>query len=148
MSSDGLHVDIDAVVTEQYAALQIDVRQRRRRCNALRELLDHLEAQMLEDEHRLAQMETALGLSPQMSLEQLDNRLRGRRLLEVAVDLLRSQVGSGHPIHYRAWYDLVRDAGHHVGGKDPVATFLAQVNRAPEVEHVGKRSGLYQLRAA
>jgi hypothetical protein len=83
-----------------------------------------------------------------MRIEQLDHRLRGRRLLEVAVELLANHAGSGVPIHYRAWFVLVQDAGHQIGGKDPLGTFLAQVNRAPEVEPVGHRSGLYQLRAA
>jgi hypothetical protein len=41
----------------------------------------------------------------------------------------------------------VVSAGHDVGGKDPLATFLAQVNRADGVESLGRRSGLYQLRA-
>jgi hypothetical protein len=59
--------------------------------------------------------------------------------------------GSGRgetPIHYREWYDLLRAAGNHVMGKDPVATFLNQINRAPEVQALGGRSGLYVLRPA
>jgi hypothetical protein len=48
-------------------------------------------------------------------------------------------------IHYRAWFDLVREDGHQVGGKDPLATFLAQINRAPGVVSAGNRSGRYRL---
>jgi hypothetical protein len=48
-------------------------------------------------------------------------------------------------VHYREWYSLLRTAGYTVGGKDPVATFLASVSRAPHVESVGRRTGLYLL---
>lgn len=47
---------------------------------------------------------------------------------------------------YKQWYSLLLDAGR-VSGRDPVATFLAQVSRLEDVEHVGgRRSGIYQLR--
>jgi len=132
----------------EYGELKSDIERRRRRCDDLRRLVEHLESQTARDEHMLAEMEAMLGLTPQMRIEQLDHRLRGKRLQEVAVALLANHAGSGVPIHYRAWFELVEDAGHHVGGKDPLATFLAQVNRAPQVQPVGHRSGLYQLRAA
>jgi len=135
------------LTVEQYRALKGEVEQRRRRCDELRRILDHFETQTARDEHVLRELEALLDLAPQMRIEQLDRRLRGRRLLEVSIELLRDRVGPGVPIHYRAWYELVRTAGHEIGGKDPLGTFLAQVNRADEVEPIGQRSGLYQLRA-
>jgi hypothetical protein len=141
-------LELHKVAIAQYAALKSDIERRRRRCDDLHRLLEHLESQTARDEHMLAEMEAMLDLTPQMRIEQLDHRLRGKRLLEVAVELLTSHSGSGVPIHYRAWFTLVQDAGHQIGGKDPLGTFLAQVNRAPQVEPVGHRSGLYQIRAA
>jgi hypothetical protein len=90
-------------------------------------------------------MAAALGLSSQLRIEDLSPRLRGQRLQEVAVQVLRSQWETDEPIHYREWFDLVQGEGHRVGGKDPLATFLAQVNRAPGVESLGGRSGRYRL---
>jgi hypothetical protein len=139
---------LNHVAAAEYAALRGDIERRRRRCEQLRRLVEHLESQTARDEHMLGEMEAMLGMSPQMRIEQLDNRLRGKRLLEVAVELLSNHAGSGVPIHYRAWFALIQEAGHLVGGKDPLATLLTQLNRAPQVEHVGHRSGLYQLREA
>jgi len=82
-----------------------------------------------------------------MRIESLDLRLRGQRLTEVAVDILKREASDGRPIHYREWYSLLEAAGHHVAGKDPIANFLAHVGRAPEVERVAPRSGMYRLRA-
>lgn len=140
--------ELQRVSVDQYLALKGDIEHRRRRCDELRRLVDHLHSQTARDEHMLAEMEAMLDLTPQMRIEQLDHLLRGRRLREVAIELLASHVGSSAPIHYRAWFELIEGAGHHVGGKNPLATFLAQVSRAPEIEPVGHRTGLYQLRAA
>ena len=96
----------------------------------------------------LRQMDEMLGLAPQLSLEALHGELRGRRLREIAVDLLRQKRGMGAVVHYREWYELVLGAGLRVAGKDPLATFLTQIARAPGVESVRPRSGLYRLRSA
>lgn len=135
------------LVVEEYRALRAEVDRRRKRCATLRQLLDHLEGQTARDEHALRELEAVMDISPQLRIEHLDKRLRGKRLQEVALEMLRDQAGPGVPIHYRAWYELVVSAGHAVGGKDPLATFLAQVHRSDEVESLGGRSGLYQLRA-
>jgi hypothetical protein len=96
----------------------------------------------------LRQMDEILGLAPQLSLEALHGELRGQRLREIAVDLLRQKRGMGAVVHYREWYELVLAAGLRVAGKDPLATFLTQIARAPGVESVRPRSGLYRLRSA
>ena len=96
----------------------------------------------------LGQLEEILGMAPQMSMTEADEALRGRRLRDVAIQILKRRKGQTTAVHYREWYDLVVHEGHRVAGKDPVATFLTQVSRADEVEPVGRRSGLYRLRAA
>lgn len=120
----------------------------RERADQLRALAEHSEAQATRDERLLAELESALGLADQLRLEELDSRLGGQRLEEIAVELLRTDRQFGEAIHYREWFDLVRRAGHEIGGKDPKATFLAQLRRSQAVEAVGRRSGLYRLRIA
>ena len=99
----------------------------------------------MRDEHLLAEMAGILGLDAQLRLEELHPRLRGARLREVALQVLATQEDSAREIHYRDWYQLVRAEGHRIGGRDPLATFLAQINRAPGVERVGHRTGRYRL---
>ncbi|MBV8217439.1 MAG: hypothetical protein JO325_03170 [Solirubrobacterales bacterium] len=80
-----------------------------------------------------------------MCMDSLDARLRGRRLQEIAVQVLAEQHPGEEPVHYREWYELLRKAGYTVAGKDPVATFLASISRAAHVRPVGHRTGLYVL---
>jgi len=89
-----------------------------------------------------------LGIEDQLSLSELTEDLRGERLREVAADVLWRNFKEGDVVHYKQWYELVVAEGHRVGGKDPWATFLTQVARVETVERVGRRSGLYKLRAA
>jgi len=123
------------------------VRAGRQRADQLRALAEHSEAQATRDERLLAELESALGLADQLRLENLDSRLGGQRLEQIAVGLLRTDRQFGEAIHYKEWFDLVRRAGHEIGGKDPKATFLAQLRRSQAVESVGRRSGLYRLRS-
>jgi hypothetical protein len=123
------------------------VRAGRERADRLRALAEHSEAQASRDERLLAELESALGLADQLRLEDLDYRLGGQRLEQIAVELLRTERQFGEAIHYKEWFDLVRRAGHEIGGKDPKATFLAQLRRSQAVEAVGRRSGLYRLRS-
>lgn len=96
----------------------------------------------------LRQLDEMLGLAPQLSIADTDAELRGQRLRDVAIQILKRHKGQAATVHYREWYELVVHEGHRVAGKDPVASFLTQVSRAHEVESVGRRSGLYRLRAA
>jgi hypothetical protein len=70
--------------------------------------------------------------------------LRGGAIREVAVRLLAASKGPDRPIHYTSWYELLRDAGYGVAGRDPLATFLTQINRSPVVRRAGD-PGLYRL---
>lgn len=110
----------------------------------MRAVTEALDRDVDQTARLLRQMDEMLGLAPQLSLEALDGELRGQKLQEVAVELLRR--GGRGEIHYRDWFELVRDAGFQIAGKDPLAAFLTQVSRAPNVESVRPRSGLYRLR--
>jgi hypothetical protein len=151
-SVSGAVVDLAESLNErvrvEFDALAQRVEQQREQVDRLRGLADQLEEQTARDEHLLQELAAVLGRSAQMRIEDLSPRLRGRRLQEVAVEILHSHWGAGRDIHYREWYDLVQAEGYKVGGKDPLATFLAQVHRAPGVERLGSRSGRYRLLAA
>ncbi|MHB1468290.1 MAG: hypothetical protein ACYCU0_03980 [Solirubrobacteraceae bacterium] len=138
----------DTEVVQEFRRLAARVAQQRERAGQLRALADHAEAQADRDERMLEEIAGVTGLAAQLQLEDIDPRLRGPRLEEIAVELLRRSRADDQPIHYREWFALLRAAGHYVGGKDPLATFLSQINRSAQVERVGPRSGLYRLRAA
>ena len=70
--------------------------------------------------------------------------LRGARIREVAVILLASSPQPRRPIHYQKWYELVRDAGYAVAGRDPQATFLTQISRSPVIRRADA-PGTYAL---
>jgi hypothetical protein len=93
-------------------------------------------------------IEETVGVSSQIAICEISEELRGERLREVALDVLRDRAGDGDPIHYRAWFEALIESGYRVVGKDPLATFLTQVSRIDHVEGVGRRSGLYRLRVA
>lgn len=140
--------EVDLALADEFRALAAHVAEQRERAARLRALAEHAEAQAERDEQMLAEIGAAVGLSAQTRIEDIDPRLRGQRLEEIAVSLLRRYREGDEPIHYREWFALLQRAGHHVGGKDPLATFLAQINRSPSVERMGQRSGLYRLRTA
>jgi hypothetical protein len=97
---------------------------------------------------RIRAVEEVGGLAPQMAMCEISEELRGERLREVALDVLRGLSASGDPVHYRAWFNALVEAGFRVSGRDPLATFLTQITRIDSVESVGRRSGLYRLRIA
>ncbi len=113
----------------------------------LHELVAGVDANVLEAERMLRRMDEMLGLAPQLSLE-AQGELRGQKLQEIAVELLRQKKGIGVEVHYRDWFELLLEEGIRVAGKDPLGSFLTQVSRAAAVESVRPRSGLYRLRAA
>jgi hypothetical protein len=129
------------VVVERLGAL-------RSQAERLHAVVEDVDREVADTARLLRQMDEMLGLAPQLSLDALHGELRGQRLRETAVELLRQKKGVGSVVHYREWYSLLLEAGVRVAGKDPLATFLTQVARAPGVESVRPRSGLYRLRAA
>lgn len=120
----------------------------REQSQRLHELTERVDEELEEATRMLRSVEEMLGLAPQLSIDAYTGELRGRRLREIAVQVLRHRRDPGEVVHYREWYALLTDTGVRVAGKDPLATFLTQVSRAPEVESVRPRSGLYRLSAA
>jgi predicted RNase H-like nuclease (RuvC/YqgF family) len=118
------------------------------KAEALRARADTLEAQATQDAALLREIEDVLDLAPQLRVDLQTEELRGKKLRQVAVEILRAEVGAGRPIHYRDWFRLVRNGGHRVAGTNPLASFLTVISRSEQVERVGTRSGMYQLRAA
>jgi hypothetical protein len=141
----GARGDLESSLRGEYEMLLARVEAQRGQSDRLRGLADALEERTRRDEHLLEELAGALGIASQLRIEELSPRLRGQRLQEVAVEVLEAEWGTNREIHYRAWYELLVAHGHKVGGKDPVATFLAQVHRAPGVVKVGRRSGKYLL---
>lgn len=135
-------------LAKEYLAIKARVTESRERADRLRRLADHLEEQAAADEHMLRELEGALGMRAQLQIEQLDAALSGRRIAEVAIAVAKRDLQPGQVIHYKEWFALLQAAGFRVHGKDPLASFLANISRSPEVEPVGKRSGQYRLRAA
>jgi hypothetical protein len=138
----------EVAVAQEYLSLKARIGDARLRANRLRALAEHLEEQASQDEHMLSELEGTLGLAAQLQIEHLDHELGGKRLQEIAVEVLARELQPGQAVHYRDWYALLCAAGYRARGKEPLASFLAQINRAERVEPVGGRSGRYRLRAA
>ncbi len=137
----------DEAVLAEYRVVRRRILEQRSQVERLQALIERLEEQVVQDERFLGELEAACGLADQLRIEELDPILRGERLREVALAVLAENVEPGDEIHYRDWFTLVRRAGHQIGGRDPLATFLAQVNRAAGVVAIGKRTGRYRLAA-
>jgi hypothetical protein len=135
----------DRVLRREHQRLETSVTDLRKRSEIHREMLESIEEQLAQEERLLREVEELSDQRPQMRIERLDRQLRGRRLQEVAVELLRSERGSDEAIHYREWFALLRAHGFEVRGKDPVNTFLTGIGRAEGVEPIGQRTGLYRL---
>jgi hypothetical protein len=136
-----------AAETEREVALE-RVEGLRAQTERLRAVTDAAEEDLLAATRLLGQLDEILGFAPQLSISQVDEELRGQRLRQVAVQVLKRHRGKAATVHYREWYELLVADGHRVAGKDPIATFLTQLSRAPEVESVGRRTGMYRLVAA
>lgn len=140
--------ELEAELGRQYDDLSRRAAEHRQRAEVLQRLADQAMAQAEADERLLNDLAGTLGIACQLRIEQLDRRLRGQRLQEIAVEILASRVEPGQPIHYRQWFEWVESEGFRVQGKDPLASFLGQIARSPRVLSAGRRSGLYMLREA
>src|SRR4051794_6852270 len=85
----------DEELAKEYLRLKERVRDARDRADRLRALADHVEAQAADDERVLGELEGILGLAAQMQIEELDRELGGRRLQEIAVELLARELQPG-----------------------------------------------------
>lgn len=70
--------------------------------------------------------------------------LRSMAVRETAVRVLNSHPRGIEGLHYRDWYELMREAGYAVAGSDPLALFLTQLTRSPVVRK-STASGVYAV---
>jgi hypothetical protein len=147
-AEDQLTAQFIALALRQRETLAARIDRIRGEAEALRAQAKELDQQAAADAVLLGEIEDVLDLAPQLRVDLQTEELRGQRLREVAVEILRTEVGVGKPIHYREWFRLVRDAGHRVAGANPAAALLTAISRSDQVERVGTRSGMYQLRLA
>ena len=70
--------------------------------------------------------------------------LRGPDIRRESVRVLLAHADRPEALHYRAWFELLEEAGFSVAGKDPLATFLTQLSRSPAVRK-STESGVYEL---
>ena len=137
---------MDALLGERKSLLA-RIEQQREQLEELKDIVERLTERLVHDERTLEEIESVLGKSPQLRIDDANLRLRGRRLEEVAIAVLAEERGPGEEVHYREWFELLRARGHLIAGKEPVNTFLAQINRSSAVEKIGRRSGRYKLAA-
>jgi len=137
---------VEALLNERGHLIE-RVRAERAQLERLQEAVERASDRLARDEAELDEIDSVLGRNPQLRLEDADIRLRGRRLEEVALRILAAERGPDAEVHYREWYEMIRDHGHLVSGKRPLESFLAQINRSPMIERVGRRSGRYRIRA-
>jgi hypothetical protein len=135
------------IVAREREAVAKRVEDLKRQAEAMQQLAVDVEGQRAEAVRLLRQMDEMLGLAPQLPLDVLGRELRGQRLRDVAVAVLREKRDVGQEIHYTEWLAMLEELGARVGGRNPKATFLTQIGQAPDVESVRPRSGLYRLRA-
>jgi hypothetical protein len=104
---------------------------------------DYTRRQRLLEE--LVQVEQATPTAEiRVSAPQLAARsLRGRELRRAAGRLLWTWKGE-EQIHYREWFERVLAEGYATGGKDPAASFLANIRDSPAVAR-GAGQGFYRL---
>jgi hypothetical protein len=149
-----MHLVLPALSNEfkQTAAVERkELLQRFEECRLRSEFHTQLAAEAAQEAERYArairEIGELLGIEEQLSIHELHDELRGERLRVVATDVLWRHFREGDVVHYKQWLELVTAEGHRIGGKNPAATFLTQVARVETVERVGRRSGLYKLRA-
>lgn len=149
MSVVALSEHVQEAVAQEREQVKARLEGLRAQAERLHQLVDRLDREVESNSRLLRHMDEMLGIAPQLALD-VHGELRGRRLQEIAIQLLRDrqQETPGATVHYRDWYGLLVDAGLQIAGQDPVATFLTSVSRAPGVESVRPRSGLYRLSSA
>ncbi|HEV2786454.1 MAG TPA: hypothetical protein VGV67_08710 [Solirubrobacteraceae bacterium] len=139
--------ELEEELDRQAAQLLARVLEGRERVERFRALAVAAERQLEGDEVMLRHIHALLGRSDQLCLDTLDLHLRGARVREVALQILEQRDAENEGVHYRDWYEWLRDAGYTVSGRDPLATFLAQISRSADVERVGgARSGRYRVK--
>jgi hypothetical protein len=134
-----------SVLHSQRKRLIRRIQEQQEEFEALERVVESLGDQLQRDEYMLSEIDSALGHSSQLCLEEANLRLRGQKLERVAVSVLQEELGTNAEVHYKEWFELLRARGYLVAGKQPVNTFLAQIGRSPAIERIGHRTGRYRL---
>ena len=134
----------ERLLAERTALIE-SIEAQRAQLDRFEQIVCDLNERLEHDQHLLGELDGVLGTAAQLRLENLDPRLHGRRLEEVAIEVLREDLGGEAEVHYRDWFELLRARGHRIKGKAPLDTFLAQINRSDSIERVGRRTGRYRL---
>lgn len=133
-----------AAGAERMALLRERDKLTRRRDTAARQLAA-IEHQLAEVQERLQLIDRlvpeAANVHPLPSRGDADG-LRGAAIRRAAIAVLRELPPQ--PIHYKAWFEATREAGHRIAGKDPLAVFLTQISRSPVVVRT-EAPGCYRL---
>jgi hypothetical protein len=135
----------DGALQGERGALVERIDQLQLRLELHRSVCERLSEQLASEKRLLREIDELQDRRPQLRLERLDRELKGRRLQEVAVEVLRRRAGADAVVHYREWFSMMQAEGFEIGGRNPVNTSLTNVNRSPSVQRVGERSGLYRL---
>lgn len=134
-----------AAGAERMALLREREKLIRRRDAAARQLAG-IEDQLADVQERLELIDRlvpeAANVHPLPARGDAADGLRGAAIRRAAIDVLRALPPAS--IHYRAWFEATRDAGHKIAGKDPLAVFLTQISRSPLVVR-GEEAGHYRL---
>lgn len=132
-----------SILLERHTELAASISRHKQQLRVLEELMAYEHKQIEIHEHLFNVVSRHLGIKIQ---EQTTQYLRGNQLKVVAVEVLSSHLDLREkPIHYKDWFELVREAGYFIGGKNPLATFLTAISQNDRVESQGKRSGMFSL---
>lgn len=135
----------DLILRSEHAGLTERLALLEQRLELHRGIVGELEVEHAVMQRLLREIDELSDRRPQLRIERLDKQLRGRRIQEVAVQVLRRRAEPGEVVHYRQWFGMLGADGFEIAGRDPLNTFLTSLGRAEGVERVGKRSGLYRL---
>ncbi len=134
-----------AAGAERMALLREREKLVRRRDAAARQLAA-VEDQLAEVQERLELIDRlvpeAANVHPLPARGDTADGLRGAAIRRAAIEVLRGLPPE--PVHYKAWFEATRDAGHRIAGKDPLAVFLTQISRSPLVIRT-EEPGHYRL---
>lgn len=116
------------------------IEQERQQISALEQVVQDLSQQLERRQHVLEELDSVLGMTHQLRLDEASVLLRGRRLSEIAIEVLVEERGAAAEVHYTEWFSLLKEKGHLVAGKQPLNTFLTQINRSPVVRAGGAQN--------
>jgi hypothetical protein len=142
---------LDAAAAERLA-LEDDLAALEERRQTLHGELRSLEIAERELRHRLALVSELAGsheARPLRGVGVSENGrslevLRGAAIRRTAGRIVAASADPLRPRHYTDWFQELLEAGYSVGGRDPLAAFLTQLNRSPVVTREA-HAGTYRI---